>query len=158
MTLGYGPIIPAFATRDQVEAYVGPARAAQLPVIANPDSEMDRLIARASELIYQATGNLATRAVQGLLLADYFGGYIDPLTLPTPLQKSDYQFGLAQAVAAQIEFWLEFGEDHAIVALPAGSSASSGKVQVSQLPGQLCRRALFHLSSLGMLSSKVAIR
>ena len=156
MTLGYGPIIPAFATRAQVEAYVGPGRVSQLPPVASPDDEMDRLIARASELIYQATNSLATRASEGLLLADYFGGYIDPLTLPTPLQRSDYQFGLSQAVCAQIEFWLEWGEDHAIVGLRG--SATSGKVSVSQLPPQLPPRAIWHLSSLGLLSSKVSIR
>jgi hypothetical protein len=117
---------------------------------------MDRLIARASELIYSSTGNLATRAYQGLLLADYFGGYVDPLTLPTPLTQADYQLGLSLACSAQIEFWLEWGEEHAIVGLTG--SAQEGKIMVSRLPGQLCVRARNHLATLGMTSSKVAIR
>jgi hypothetical protein len=117
---------------------------------------MDRLIARASELIYYASGNLATRAWLGFLLADYFGGYVDPLTLPTPLTQADYQLGLAYAVSAQIEFWLEWGEDHAIVGLTG--SATSGKVSVSKLPSQIAPRALSHLIVLGLTPSKVAIR
>lgn len=120
------------------------------------DSELDRLIARASELIYNSSGNLATRAWNGLLLADYFGGYVDPLTLPTPLTQADYQLGLSLACCAQLEFWLEFGESHAIVGLTG--AATEGKIVISQLPGQLCVRARAHLSTLGMTSSKVAIR
>src|SRR5674476_867170 len=120
--MGYGPTIVPFATRAQVEAYVGPVRASTLPAVISvgppiDDSELDRLIARASELIYYASGNLATRAYLGFLLADYFGGYVDPLTLPTPLTMADYRLGLSYAVSAQIEFWLEWGEDHAIVGL-----------------------------------------
>ena len=161
MTLGYGPQIPAFATRAQVEAYVGPVRAATLPAVISVgppivDTEMDRLIARASELIYMASGNLATRAWLGFLLADYFGGYVDPLTLPTPLTMADYRLGLSYAVSAQIEFWLEWGEDHAIVGLQG--QAVSGKVSVSKLPGQIAPRALAHLIMLGLTPSKVAIR
>ena len=156
MTLGYGPTIPAFATRAQVTAYVGPARAATLPAVTIPDSEMDRLIARASELIYYASGNLATRAWLGFLLADYFGGYVAPLTLPTPLTQADYQLGLSYAVSAQIEFWLEWGEEHAIVGLTG--SAQEGKIMVSRLPGQVSQRAMSHLNVLGLNPSKVAIR
>ena len=117
---------------------------------------MDRLIARASELIYWASGNLATRAWLGFLLADYFGGYIDPLTLPTPLTQADYQLGLAYAVSAQIEFWLEFDESHAIVGLKG--SATSGKVSISKLPSQVCPRTMAHLNMLGLNPAKVAIR
>ena len=144
-----------------MEAYIGPVRAGTLPAViaVGPpvdDSELDRLIARASELIYYASGNLATRAYLGFLLADYFGGYVDPLTLPTPLTMADYRLGLSFAVSAQIEFWLEWGEDHAIVGLTG--AATSGKIVISKLPGQVAPRALMHLMGLGLNPSKVAIR
>lgn len=145
----FGPDITSFATPEQVEAYIGPTRAAALPADAD---EVDRLIARASELIYEASGKQASRAYAGHLLSEY----VDPLSDLTPFTQADYQLGLANAVSAQIEFWLEWGEDHAIVGLQG--SAVSGKVSVSQLPGQIAPRAMNHLSTLGLLGARVAIR
>ena len=147
MALEFGPI--TYATAEQVEAYIGPTRAAALPADAD---EVTRLIARASELIYNASGRMATRAWEGVLLA---GGYVDPLTPAAPLTQADYREGLANAVSAQVEFWLEWGEDHAIVGLVG--SAVSGKVNVSQLPGQVAPRAMNHLSTIGILGSRVSI-
>lgn len=152
-TTGFGPEIPPFATQAQVTAYVGPTRAADLP--SDPD-EFDRMILRASELIYYASGNIATRAYEGLLLTDPFGGYIDPLIIPSNLTQADYRFGLALAVGAQIEFWLEFAEEHAIQGL--SGSAQSGAVQINRLPDQLAVRAKMHLTSMGIFGAKASIR
>lgn len=150
MTIGYGPSIHAYATKDQVVAWLGEAHTAP------DDAEVTRLIARASEQIYVSTNKLSERAWLGMLLADFFGGYVDPLTLPTPLTQADYQLGLANAVCAQIEFWLEWGEDHNVVGLTG--SAASGKVSVSMLPPQLAVRAGTQLAMLGLLGAKVGIR
>lgn len=136
-----------YATEAQLAAYLGATYAAP------EDDEADRLLLRASQLIDTKTRGRAQLAYDGELSAGAIGGSI----LPTgPLTQAEYRTALEEAACAQVEFWMEFGEEHDIVGLQG--HAMSGRLSVSQLPGRLGRRAADRLLEAGLLSARVWIK
>ena len=147
MTSNY--TISAYATKEDLAAFIGDAY--PMPT----DDEAVRMLTRAAELIYDMSGNLSERAYLGTLSSGYFG-YVDPQTVPAYLTLVDYKRGLLKAVCAQVEFWLEYGEEHDVLGLTG--MVGAGKVQVSQNPGRLAPRAAGYLRSMGLSGTKVGIR
>jgi hypothetical protein len=58
---------------------------------------------------------------------------------------------LAEACCAQVEFWLEVGEEHDLTGL-AGSGVAVGNLRVDHLPPELAPRAARILANAGLLS------
>lgn len=141
--------ITPYATHADLVAFVGSG------YTVPGDVDAGRMLQRASELIYDATGNLSERAYNGQLTAGYFG-YVDPLTVPAALTVDDYKFALKNAACAQVEFWLETGEEHDVLGLRG--SATAGKISLSRIPTRLAPRALGYLRAAGLTGSKVGIR
>ena len=139
--------VTTYATAGDLLEFVGSG----YPFPAEPE----RMLRRASELIYDATGNLSERAFNGQLTAGYFG-YVDPLTVPAALTVDDYKHALRDAVCAQVEFWLETGEEHDVLGLRG--MAQAGKIMLSNVPDRLSPRARGFLRAAGLSGSKAGIR
>lgn len=99
----------AYADTDALTAW--------LPSDATVPADAERLLSRASELIDQT------------VLASYT---VDDDGIPT---DSGVAQALSDAACAQVEFWMEVGEEHDIDGL-AGSQASAGSLNVHK-PGRL---------------------
>ncbi len=117
----------SFATVSELEAYLSPAYT--MPA----DATALKLLARASEVIDFYSFGRAQRVV-------------DTVDAPAALLTS-----LSDATCAQVEFWLETGEEHDVLGLPKGSSLQGGRVQVQRMPGQLGQRAKRTLLSTGLM-------
>ena len=105
------------------------ATADQLAAFLGDDAsvdEADRLLARASELLDQ-------KILQ----------YVD-------LDDTDTEAAMANACCAQVEFWLEIGEEHDIEGL-ADRQVSLGSMSLSALPPELAPRAARFLAPVGLL-------
>ena len=57
---------------------------------------------------------------------------------------------IARATCAQVEQWLEVGEDHAIAGFPVDTAMSRGKVSESKRPAVYAPRALAILAGAGL--------
>lgn len=116
-----------YATPTELQAWL-PA-ASTLP---QDDAEQTRLLARATDLI-------AERAVAGYAVTDT-GAPADP----------DVAGALSDATCAQVEGWLETGEENAVAGYPRGTSISGGGLSVSALPDVLAPRAAMALDRVGL--------
>lgn len=67
---------------------------------------------------------------------------------------SDVALALADAVCAQVEFWLEVGEEHDVDG-SAGGQISVGGWSTNRLPPELAPRARRHLAAAGLLNPGV---
>lgn len=123
----------AYATFDELETYLGD----RVPLPVQPEAE--RMLQRASELIAAKTRHWA----------EFY--WVEPR--PTPLNTA--QTALNRAALAQVEFWLEVGEEHDIVGQRGG--ANVGRVNYDELPPRLGPRAADVLVDAGLLSGRVAI-
>lgn len=72
---------------------------------------------------------------------------------PYPTDDEDVAAALADAVCAQVEFWIEVGEEHD-VAGQRGSISVDG-LSIAQLPGTLAPRARRALASENLLTRSV---
>jgi hypothetical protein len=135
----------AYTDAESLEAYVGTTYT--LPVAA----EVTRLIERASQLIDFVTRGRAQAGYDG----DLSIGPTNTLPLGA-LTQEDYQTALERAANAQVEFYLEVGEEHEIVGLTG--SARTGRVSFDKLPSRLGPRAKDALIEAGLISARVWIR
>lgn len=119
----------SYADRAALAAYVVELRT--VPA----DAEATRLLERASELIDDRTLGRAALLEAGV--------DDDALAL------------VGKAACAQVEFWLEFGEDHGIVGLRGGIGI--GALNVEQLPQELAPRARRHLRAAGVFSAMTEV-
>jgi hypothetical protein len=110
-----------YATREQVVARVSTAYTV-------PD-DISAMLAKASELIDFATQGRAQLAWDD-----------DP--------ESTTSAAVTNAVADQIEFWLEVGEEHDVASL--SGSLLGGRVQIQKLPPYLGRRPMRTLMAAGL--------
>jgi hypothetical protein len=94
-----------------------------------PDAE--RLLLRASEMLDDKVR---------------FPFAIDTQGLPTVARVKD---AMRDACCAQVEFWLEVGEEHDIEGL-GGRQVSVGHLNVAALPDELARRARRILHTAGL--------
>lgn len=117
-------MVAQLATSDQLRAFVGPDSDVR------SDAEHDRLLSRASEL-------LASTAIRARFSVGDDG-------LPTDSTIADT---LADACCAQVEYWLDIGEDFAIEGLVGAMSALSSSVQA---PASLAPRAYHILHASGL--------
>ena len=141
-----------YATAAQLTAYLSSSAAP----IAGP--EADRLLMRASEVLDEVTRDQARLAWHGLLFQIRYSGYVDPWAIP-PHSTGDYKAALSAATCAQVEFWLEVGEEHYIGGLESGPQATiAGKLQISKLPLRLAVRARRALNSVDLLTAQVYAR
>ena len=124
---------PTFATSDELDAFLGTDYT--VPVDA------DRILARASEIVAYATIGL-------------YAGYWHTVTVEDP--HDAFSEGLRDATCAQVEFWLEVGEEHDIVGLTG--AINSGKLSISKLPQFLAPRARRFLIGAGLLHGRAGIR
>jgi len=134
-----------YATPDQLASWLGAT------YTAPEEEEATRMLGRASQLIDTATRGRAQQAYDGRLSQ----GHLIPAHPVTPWTQDDYQEALADAACAQVEFWLEFGEEHDIVGLTG--FANAGRLQIGKLPGRLGARARDRLVEAGLLSARVWI-
>ena len=122
--------IAQYATASELEAYLGNA----YPMPAEPD----RVLQRASEIVAEATfGRVQT------------AWHVIDVDNPAD-QWTD---AIRDAVCAQVEFWMETGEEFDVVGL--GGSLGVGRLQVHRLPSRLSVRARRHLSIVGLFSGMV---
>ena len=121
----------AYATRDDLAAYVGSG------VTLPDDAEVDRLLARASELIDQ-------KALRR----------IDP---GCPAHAA----AARQAVCAQVEYWLQHGEDldvtGPVLSYSIGSMSINYGVGGPRRVDELAPRARRHLVLAGLLYRSVGV-
>jgi len=110
-----------FATREQVVARIS-------PTYAVPEN-IDEMLLKASELVDFATQHRAQLALDD-----------DPESLASA--------AAGRAVCDQVEFWLEVGEEHDVAGLHGAQQG--GRVNISQLPGYLGRRAMRTLLDAGL--------
>lgn len=103
--------------------------------------EADRILTRASEVISHATIGLAA-------------AYWHDISVEDP--HDDHTEALRDATCAQVEYWLEVGEEHDIVGLTGLLIA--GKLHVSELPGRLAPRARTYLIGAGLYHGRAGIR
>lgn len=123
-----------YATLAQLAAFLE-VDEADLPAGAS------RLLTRASEL-------MDDKVVVPFLDSD--GNFVD--ADPTTGQ-SDYQDSLRDAVCAQVEFWVEVGEEHDISG-QRGQISVQG-LHISQLPGTVADRAKRALARYGLLNRAI---
>jgi hypothetical protein len=117
----------SYAEPADLLAYVGAERT--LP----DNDEQLRLLARASEIIDDATFGAATA---------------DDLDV-------DQTTELAKATCAQVEGWLEWGEEQAITG--QSGSVGLGGLNIGRLPGLVYPRTRIHLRRAGLLSAMVGV-
>lgn len=119
------------------DAYATDAHLTAWLPIGTVVDEPARLLARASELL------------DGHVLATYT---VDDVTgLPT---DSDVAAALRDATCAQVEFWLEVGEEHDVANM-AGRQVSIGHFSIDRLPDELAARARRLLANAGLMSGTV---
>lgn len=118
----------AYATAEQLETYIGPLR-----TLPDDADEVTRLLERASDLLDDAT---------------FQASAADDLT-------AEQTGHLADATCAQVESWLEWGEDQAIVGFSGQVSIRS--LQIANLPPVLSPRARVHLRKADLLSTMVGV-
>ncbi len=106
------------------------------------------LLAKASELIDYVTLGRAQRFVDSE--GEWTGTAHDRWAARRAL--------LSDATCDQIEYWLEVGEEHDVLGLPAGSSLQGGRVQVQRMPGALGPRTRRQLLRAGLLYYGVGSR
>lgn len=135
----------SYADADALALFIGSTYTA--PV----GDEADRLLARASKIIDVVTKGRAQLAYDGDLSVG-----ADSSVPHSPWTQAEYQSALSDAACAQVEFWLEFGEEHDIVGLTG--HANAGRLQIGKLPGRLGARARDLLVEAGLLSARVWIR
>lgn len=112
-----------YATSTQLNAW-----------LADPfQGDPTRILARASEVI------------DAHIRAPYD---IDDEGIPT---DPDTAAALADATCAQVEFWVEVGEDHDVTGL-ANRPISVGSLNVSALPPELAPRAARILANAGLFT------
>jgi hypothetical protein len=105
-----------------------------LPVTVDiDDADAVRLLDRATEVI--------DAAVRAPFRVDAAGTPLDPETAEA----------LASATCAQVEFWLEVGEEHDVAGL-AGRQVSVGQLSISALPPVVAPRAARLLAAAGLMS------
>lgn len=121
----------AFADEEALAAWLlGGDYEAQTP----EGEAADRILARASERINCASS----------------GAYeVDELT---ELPETVVLVALEQATCAQVEQWLEVGEENDISGYPGDTYMSAG-VSVNRQPSKLAPRAAMILSRLGLLNA-----
>lgn len=122
-----------YATVADLEEYIG--EGVEIP------NDPARLLYRASELIMSATHGRSEKVNQ--LASDFVGDY----TL------AQYTAALKDAACAQVEFWMEVGEEFDIV--NQQGSITVGRLSMSQLPGKLSIRATRHLRTVGLVVTAV---
>lgn len=125
----------AYATFDQLETFLGEAHDA--PV----QPEAERMLARASTLI-----DAATRGRAALFWES-----------PLPDPVTDAQAAIRDAACAQVEYWLEVGEEHDVVG-GGGAAQSVGRWSVSRVPPRLGQRASSILNQAGILLARAGIK
>lgn len=132
----------AYATTTELTAYLA---AGTVP------TDAARLLDRATEAVDEVTLGNARLAWDGLLSGIN-------RTIPTqiaPYTQAEYQAALSKATCAQVEYWLEVGEEHDTASLRG--SAAAGKVSISELPPVLGRRAIRALRDVNLVGGAVAI-
>jgi hypothetical protein len=125
--------VPQFATSAELDVFIGTDYA--VPVDA------DRILQRASEIVAFSTIGL-------------YSGYWHTVTVDDP--HDTFTEGLRDATCAQVEFWLEVGEEHDIVGLTG--AVTSGRLFLSKLPQQLAPRARRFLLGAGLLHARAGVR
>src|ERR1035437_4757101 len=112
MVSAIGLPITQYATAADLQAYLGP----EYPAPTDPDAS--RLLMRASELLYEVTNVRSQRAWDGTIYQYAYSGYIPPSPYAVPpYTTANYQQALTLATCAQVEFWLEIGEEHDVLGL-----------------------------------------
>ena len=119
-----------YATAAYLEEYLGEGYA--LP------AEPDRVLLRASEVLAEATFGRA-----GLVWHD--------IDVDHPVDA--YTNAIRDATCAQVEFWMETGEEFDVSGLQG--SLSVGRMQIGQLPNHLAPRARRHLTRVGLITGMV---
>lgn len=118
--------MPAFATADDLSAYLPPGAEVA-------ENDVDRLLLRASELVAEHVTS---------------GYTVDTTGAPTV----DWQIvALRDATCAQVEQWLEVGEENDTAGYRRGTSMSSAGLSISSLPSVLAPRARRILRSAGLM-------
>jgi hypothetical protein len=152
MTSAIGLPITQYATAADLLAYLGPEYAT--PV----DPDASRLLMRASELLYEVTNRRSQLAWDGTIYQYAYSGYIPPSPYAVPpYTTANYQQALTLACVAQVEFWLETGEEHDIEGL-RGSITVGKMLNISQLPDRLAPRAKRALRQVNLLSATTFAR
>jgi hypothetical protein len=118
-----------YATVDDLEVWLPAGRFAELDA-----DDAVRVLRRASEVI--------DSFVTAWFAVD------DTTGIPTDETTAD---AVRDACCAQVEFWLEVGEEHDLTGL-AGTSAGVGSLRVDRLPPTLAPRALRALNAAGLLA------
>lgn len=119
----------AYATTAQLDSFLA---AGSLP------AEASRLLERASELLDDVvTAAFTVDAVTGL---------------PTVAAVAA---ALRDAACAQVEFWLEVGEEHEVAGM-AGRQVRVGSLSIDRLPPRLAPRARGFLQRQGLLRVSVS--
>ena len=144
--------LTTYATQAQLAAYLGTEYGTP------SDPEATRLLTRASELINEVTLGKSQRAWDGTIYQYAYSGYLPPSPYAVPpYTQAEYQQALALAACAQVEFWLEVGEEHDIAGLRGGLTA--GKIlNISQLPDRLGPRCKRAIRQVHLLSANVFAR
>lgn len=127
--------VPQYASVEDLTAFLG------VDYVVPETVEANRILQRASEIVSYATIGLAS-------------AYWHTITVEAP--HDDWTEALRDATCAQVEFWLEVGEEHDIVGLTGLLIA--GKFHVSELPERLAPRAKLFLVEAGLLHGRAGVR
>jgi hypothetical protein len=144
-----------YADEYELEAWLGTAYA--MP------ADVDRILERASEVVDDWTLGRAEYvftdpdgAYSGgseYLPSPGVGGPTPALPIQvgrvTTVTRAQLLTALSNATCAQVEFWLEVGEEYDVASLGAGASVQAGRVQVNRLPPYIGRRAARILRGVG---------
>lgn len=147
-----------YADNYELEAWLGTA-------YLMPD-DVDRVLARASEVVndwtlgraeYFFTDPVGVYAAGAVYRPSPGVGSPRPfLTTPVvpirrdiTITRASILAALSNATCAQVEFWLEVGEEFDVASLGSGASVQAGRVQVNRLPNFIGRRAARILREAG---------
>jgi hypothetical protein len=119
----------AYATSAELQAYLSAATWALID-----GDDVDRLLERATEIVDDH--------VRAAFVVD------DDTKLAT---DTDIAAALSDATCAQVEFWVEVGEEHDIAGM-GDRQASIGHLSMEKLPPELAPRALRLLSTAGLMN------
>src|ERR1035437_3828661 len=112
MTSAIGLPLSQYATQADLAAYLGPE------YVCPVDPDASRLLIRASELLYEVTNRRTQLAWDGTIYQYAYSGYIPPSPYAVPpYTTANYQQAITLATCAQVEFWLEIGEEHDVLGL-----------------------------------------
>lgn len=117
----------AYASAAQLEAFVAPAVWSSIDA-----ADVDRLLARATEVVDDHC--------LGAFLVD------SDTDLPT---DTDVAAALQNATCAQVEYWVEVGEEHDVSGV-AGRNVSIARFSIDRLPPVLAPRAARFLAQQGL--------